>query len=106
MAALLTSWYATPSGSVGRRLTEILAAEWQSVLNRSCKSGITLVFAHVILTKMLGVRMAREIRERFKRSMDLWEIGIHTGLVGNVERYGSVREGRAAIGGEEEYKSM
>ena len=29
------SWYATPSGAVGRRFTAILAAEWRGVLARS-----------------------------------------------------------------------
>ena len=28
IAAQSASWYATPSGEVGRRFTEILAAEW------------------------------------------------------------------------------
>ena len=29
LAAQLASWYATPSGAVGRRFTAIVAAEWQ-----------------------------------------------------------------------------
>ena len=32
------SWYATPSGSVGRLFMEILTAEWRGVLGRSWNS--------------------------------------------------------------------
>ena len=34
--------------------------------------------------------------------MDLWERGLHAGLVGDAEAEGAAREGRAASGGEEE----
>ena len=34
--------------------------------------------------------------------MDLWERGLHTGLVVDADAEGSAREGRAASGGEEE----
>ena len=34
--------------------------------------------------------------------MNLWERGLHAGLVGDAESEGSTREGRAASGGEEE----
>ena len=53
------SWYDTPSGAVGCRFTAMLEAEWRGVLGRSWNSERPLVFAHVILTKMLGVRQAR-----------------------------------------------
>ena len=33
--------------------------------------------------------------------MDLWEWGIHAGLVGDVKAEGDAREFRAASGGEE-----
>ena len=59
LAAQSASWYATPSGAVGRHFTAILAAEWQGVLNRSWNSEIPLVFAHVVLTKTLGICRAR-----------------------------------------------
>ena len=49
LAAQSASWYATPSGALGRRFTEILAAVWRGVLNRSWNSERPLVFAHVIL---------------------------------------------------------
>ena len=84
LAAQSASWYATPSGAVGRRFTEILAADWRGVLNRSWNSGRSLVFAHVVLTKTLGVCRAREIRARITRSMNLWERGQHAGQVGQV----------------------
>ena len=101
LAAPSASWYATPSGSVGCRFTAILAAEWQGFLNRSLNSERPLVFAHVVLTKTLGVRRAREIRDRITWRMDLWERGLHMGMVGDSEAEGAAREGRAASGGEE-----
>ena len=94
--------YATPSGAVGRCFTAILAAEWRGFIGRSWNSERPLVFAHIILTKTLGVRQAREIRARITRYMDLWERCLHTGLVGDAEAEGAAREGRAASGGEEE----
>ena len=96
------SWYATPSGAVGRRFTEILVAEWWGFLNRSRNSERPLVFAHVVLTKTLGVRRAREIRARITRRMDLWERGQHAGLMGDAKAEGAAREGRSAFSGEEE----
>ena len=85
LAAMSASWYATPSGAVGRRFTEILAAEWRGVLNRSWNSERPLVFSHVVLMKTLGIRRAWEIRARITRRMDLWERGQHAGLVGDTE---------------------
>ena len=102
LAVQSASWYATPSRAVGRRFTEILAAEWRGVISRSWNSERTLVFAHVVLTKTLGVRRAREIRARITRRMDLWERGQHAGLVGDAEAEGAARKGRADFSGEEE----
>ena len=98
----MASWYATPSEAVGRRFTGILAAEWRGVLSRSWNSKRPLVFTHVVLTKMLGVCRAKEIRERKTRWMNLWERGFHAGLVGGSEAEGASREGRDASGREEE----
>ena len=70
--AQLASWFATPSGVVGRRFTSILDAEWQGVLRRTWNSKRPLVFAHVILTKTMGVRRARDIQVRITRCMDRW----------------------------------
>ena len=80
----------------------ILAAEWREVLKKSWNSERPLVFAHVVLTKTLGVRRAREIRARITRRMDLWERGQHAGLVGNAEAEAAAQEVRAASGGKEE----
>ena len=99
LAAQSSSWYATPSGVVGRRFTAILAAEWQGVISRSWNSEVLLIFAHVVLTKTLGVCRAREIRARITRCM---ERGQHAGLVGDVDAEGAAREGRSAFIGEEE----
>ena len=72
----------------------------------SWNSKRPLTLAHVILTKTLGVRSANDIRDRITKRMDLWERGIHAGLVGDAEVEGSAREGRSASGGEEEVKSI
>ena len=85
----LDSWYSMPSGSVGRRFMEILAAEWRGLLDMSWNSERPLIFAHVVLTNMLGVCRAKEIRARITRRMDLWDKGLHAGLVGDTESEGS-----------------
>ena len=38
--------------------------------------------------------------------MDLWERGLHAGLLGDAKAEGASREGRASSGGEEEDKAM
>ena len=101
LAPQSASWYATPSGAVGRRFTEILAVEWRRFLNMSWNYERPLVFTHVIFTKTLGVRRAQEIQAWITRWMDLWERGLHAGLVGDAEAEGAAREGRDASGGEE-----
>ena len=53
---------------------------------------------------MLGVRRAKEIRARITRWMDLWEMGLHSGLVVDTKAKGAAREGRAARCREEEDK--
>ena len=83
-----SSWYATPSGAVGRRFMAILAAECRGIISRSWNSNRPLVFAHVIIMKTLGVCRAREIRAKITRHMDLWERGQHAGLVGDTEAEG------------------
>ena len=55
IAAQLIIWYATPSGALGHHFTAILAAEWWGVLGSRWNSKRPLVFAHVVLTKALGV---------------------------------------------------
>ena len=40
------------------------------------------------------------------RQMDLWERGLHAGLVGDAEVEGAAREGRATSGGEEEDEAV
>ena len=76
--------------------------EWLGIINQSWNSERPLLFAHVVLTKTLGVRRAQEIHARITRRMDLWERGLHAGLVGDSEAEGAAREGRAASCGEEE----
>ena len=106
LAAQSTSWYAKPSGAVGFRFMAILAAEWRRVLNRSWNSERPLVFAHVVLTKTLGIYRAQEIRARITRRMDLWERGQHADLVGDAEAEGAAREGRSAFSGKKEENAV
>ena len=101
LAAQSASWYATPTGSVGRRFTDILAVEWQGLIERSWNSERPLFFAHVVLTKTFGIHRAGEIRAWITRRIDLWDRGLHAGLVGDDEAEGAAREGRAASGREE-----
>ena len=72
------------------------------MIARSWNSKIQLVFTHVVLTKTLGVRRAREIRARINRCVDLWDRGQHAGLVGGAGAEGADREGRSTFSGEEE----
>ena len=72
----------------------------------SWSSERPLGFAHVILTNTLGVRRAREIQAQITQCMDLWERGLHTGLVGDAEAEGAAREGMVASGGEEEDEAV
>ena len=62
--------------------------------------------AHAVLTKALGVRRAGYIRAWITRRVDLWERGLHAGLVGNDEAEGAAREGRATSRGEEEEEAV
>ena len=68
------------------------------VLGRSWKSKRPLVFVHVVLT--FGICRARDIRALITRWVDLWERGLHAGMLGDAETEGAVREGRAASGEE------
>ena len=98
--------YATPSGTVGRRFTSILAAECRGVLGRTRNSERPLVIALVVLTKTMGVNWAKKIRSQITRWMYLLERGLHAGLIGDAEAEGAVREGRAARRGEEEDEAV
>ena len=59
-----------------------------------------LVFAHIIITNMLGVRRAKEIQTQITRRMDLWERYLNTCLLGNAKAEWGARQGRAASGRE------
>ena len=91
LAAQLNIWYATPSVALGRRFMAIMAAEWWEVLGRSWNCERPLVFAHVVPTKTLGVRRAKEIWEPITRWVDVWDRGLYAGLVGDVEAEGASR---------------
>ena len=90
-----SSWYVTPSGTVGRRFTKTLAAEWQDIIDTSWNSERPLLFTHDIFTKMLGICMAREIRAQIIKRIDLWDRGLHAGLVEDSEEEGTSRDVRA-----------
>ena len=72
----------------------IMAAELRGVLGRILNYERPLFCSHIILTKTLGVRQAREIESQISMRMDLWKMGVHAGLVVYVEAEGGVREGR------------
>ena len=59
-----------------------------------------------MLANTLGVHRDRDIRARITTRMDLWERGLHVGLLGDAEAEVPTREGRAASVGEEEDKSL
>ena len=61
------------------------------LLNKIWNSERPLIFACVVLTKMLSARKDRDIRSRFTSRMKLWERGIHVGLVGDTEGEGYSR---------------
>ena len=71
LATQLASWYAMSSGTIGRRFTAILDAEWRGVLGRTWNSERPLAFTQVVLTKTIGVCRTRDIRTRIIRQMDL-----------------------------------
>ena len=56
--------------------------------------------------KTLGVRKAQDIRAQITRQMDLWERGLHMGLVGNAEAEGASREGRSISDRKEEEEAV
>ena len=98
LAAQSENWYETPSGAVGCRFTANLAVECQGVCSRSWNSKIPLVFAHVVLTKTMSVRRSKKILSWITRQMDLWERGLHAGLLGDAKSEGASREVSATSG--------
>ena len=67
-----------------RWFTALIAAEWQVVFDWKWNFKIPLLFSHVVLTRTISSFKAREIQERIYRRLDLWERGIHTGMVEGV----------------------
>ena len=96
------SWHSAPPGKVGRRFTAVLDAEWQCMLNRKWNSDRPLIFSHVVLTKTLGARKARDIRAKIDCRLYLWNRGIHTSLVEYELSEGRSREGHIEKHKEEE----
>ena len=83
-----------PPEAVRCQYVEVLATEWQGVLNRCKNSEIPLIFSPVVLTNTLGIQRARDIRTWLSRRMKLWERGLHVGLVGDAYADGGDREDR------------
>ena len=75
-------------------------------ISRSWNFKRPLVFAHVVLTQTLGICRAKEIRARITRWIDIWERGLHAGLVGDAEAEGGTREGREASGEDDEDEAV
>ena len=94
LAAQLASWYSRPPSKAGHRFLSVLTDECRGVLDWKCNSKRPLVFAHVVLKRTLGACKARETRAIIDRRLDLWERGIHSGLVGEMLAEGRAREGR------------
>ena len=69
---------------MGRRFAAVLDTEWRGVINRKWNSEMSFVFSQLFLTRILSTHKAREIRARIDLQMDLWERGIHAGLVGDT----------------------
>ena len=91
-----------PPGKAGRWFTAVMAAEWKGVLDQKRKPKIPLVFAHMVMKRTLRACKAREIQARIDRQLDLWERGIHPGLVGYVLAERRSREIRIEQSNEEE----
>ena len=96
------SWYSTPPGKAGCQFTAVLAEERRGVLDRKWDSERPLVFSHVVLTSTLRERKAREIRLIINHWLDLWEKGMHTGLVRDALVEGRSKEGHVERCKEEE----
>ena len=60
----------------------------------------------MVLTKILGARKAREIRARIDHQLDLWERGIHAGLMGYALTDGRTRKCRFTRSNEEEKDNL
>ena len=58
------------------------------------------------MTKTLGARKSREIQDRIDRRLDLWERGLHVGLVGDALLEGRAREVCVARSDEEEKDNL
>ena len=54
----------------------------------------------------MGVRRSKEIWAQITKWMDLWERGLHAGLVGDAESEGAAMESREASVGEEEDEAV
>ena len=64
------------------------------MLKRKWNSERPPVFAHLVLSKILGACKARENLARIDCLLDLWERGIHTGLAGHTLAEVRDRDGR------------
>ena len=91
-----------PRVKVGRRFTAVLAADWRGVLDCKWNSKQTLIFSHVVLPMTLSSHKVREIRARIDRQLDLWERGMHAGLVRDALGKGRYRVVHVARSNEEE----
>jgi len=81
-----TQTYDSPSGSVGRRFTSLLADEFDGILSRKCNSERPLVFSMVILQRTRNVRKSKDIKSRISKRLDAWEQGKFDMLVQETER--------------------
>ena len=102
LALQLARWYTTPQVEVLRKFMALLAAEWRGILDWTWNYKIPVVFDNIILTKILSVCQVIDIQYMLSQIMDLWERGIHAGLMGDMGTEGVAHEGWAAQKEEDE----
>ena len=86
LAAMPARRYDVPSGRVGRRFVQALAAELTGIWQRRWNAERFIVFQTVTLQHARHVPKSCEIRQRIDRRLDTWEAGEHHMLVEDTAR--------------------
>ena len=77
MAVMLVRHYDAPSGRIGHRFVQALAAELTGFRQRRWNVGRFIVFQTVTLQRAWHVTKSCEICQRINRMLDAWEEGEH-----------------------------
>ena len=81
-----SSFYSLPRSKEGKRLPDLLVAEWKGCRERRWNSERVLCFPACILHKLKGCRKgSKEIRVILAQRMDVWESGRFDTLCNSVE---------------------